>query len=69
MNRLFLKRNDGVIPNMCLNVRLRCAESEKPASWAATVNETLLMMRSTASMSRLHRRYREIGIPVCSLKR
>lgn len=39
-------------PNMRLNVRLRCAESEKPASWAASVSVLPAMRASTARTRR-----------------
>lgn len=40
-NWLRLEQWESVRPNMLLYVRLRCAESEKPAAYAASVRDIL----------------------------
>jgi hypothetical protein len=49
-----IRKAAGVTPNMRRNVRLRCAESENPASCAAWVRDAPAAKRATARVSRSH---------------
>lgn len=45
----------GFMPNIRLNVRVRCAESANPASWAASVHDPPAIEDSIATLSLSHR--------------
>jgi len=60
---------EGLMPNIALKVREKCARSAKPEAWAASVSEVSNTANSITFRSRTHRTYRRIGMPTCCLNR
>jgi len=55
---------DGETPNIALMVREKCAESENPAAWAASVAEIPSLMPKSDRRNRRQSTYCLIGKPV-----